>query len=387
MNFWIVPINIAVAALIGGVTNHLAIKMLFHPRQAVYLAGRKLPFTPGLIPKRRDEVAVALGKVVSEYLVTSQGLAQALEKPALRDAAAGKLRLLVEEWTAKEETLQELLLRFWPEERLAEERAKLLAFASGAAGRTLEWLWETYDLGGKTIADLIPDWQESRKEQLVTWAADSILQAVRSELMSPEGERLLRQLTGRFMEGAGGGFLGALAGMFMDESKIIGKVRAALDEAIASPQVRGTVTGFLYRKLDELEEGPIVEKLGEWLGVDVREWLEGKLQAAVQEGAWLDALAGRRIADLTGPFRNSLLERIPALVEGTFSLLARNMDKLMGAVRLPELVEEQVRAFPMEKLESIILDLSGKEFRAITWLGAVLGGLIGLLQSLFYAFY
>jgi len=30
----------------------------------------------------------------------------------------------------------------------------------------------------------------------------------------------------------------------------------------------------------------------------------------------------------------------------------------------------------------MILDVTGKEFRAITWLGVLLGGLIGLIQSL-----
>jgi uncharacterized membrane protein YheB (UPF0754 family) len=49
---------------------------------------------------------------------------------------------------------------------------------------------------------------------------------------------------------------------------------------------------------------------------------------------------------------------------------------------LPQLVEAQVAKFPIERLEEIILSVSGKEFRAITWLGVLLGGLIGLVQSL-----
>ncbi|MNO04618.1 hypothetical protein D3C81_2257180 [compost metagenome] len=55
----------------------------------------------------------------------------------------------------------------------------------------------------------------------------------------------------------------------------------------------------------------------------------------------------------------------------------------MQAISLPELVKEQVEKFPVERLEEIILNISGSEFRAITWLGALLGGFIGLLQSLF----
>ncbi|GGI31870.1 membrane protein [Staphylococcus chromogenes] len=45
-----------IGALIGGVTNMIAIKMLFHPFKAYYIFGKRIPFTPGLVPKRRDSI-------------------------------------------------------------------------------------------------------------------------------------------------------------------------------------------------------------------------------------------------------------------------------------------------------------------------------------------
>lgn len=57
---------------IGGVTNHLAIKMLFRPYKAIYIKNWRLPFTPGLIPKRRDELAKQLGLTVVNYLLTPE---------------------------------------------------------------------------------------------------------------------------------------------------------------------------------------------------------------------------------------------------------------------------------------------------------------------------
>ncbi|MCG2963495.1 DUF445 family protein, partial [Escherichia coli] len=62
--FITIIIMAVIGAVIGGVTNHLAIKMLFHPYEAKYLFRKRIPFTPGLIPKRRDELAVQLGKTV-----------------------------------------------------------------------------------------------------------------------------------------------------------------------------------------------------------------------------------------------------------------------------------------------------------------------------------
>ena len=71
-------VSVSVAAFVGGLTNHFAIKMLFHPRKELYLGKWRIPFTPGLIPKRKDEIAQSLGDVVANYLVTPQGMKQFL---------------------------------------------------------------------------------------------------------------------------------------------------------------------------------------------------------------------------------------------------------------------------------------------------------------------
>ena len=49
-------------------------KMLFRPHRPIYFGKFQVPFTPGLIPKRRDELAVQLGKMVVEHLLTPEGI-------------------------------------------------------------------------------------------------------------------------------------------------------------------------------------------------------------------------------------------------------------------------------------------------------------------------
>lgn len=83
-NWLFILVNVCVAAFVGGVTNHFAIKMLFHPREEKIILGRRVPFTPGLIPKRKDEIAESLGHVVSDYLVTSEGLQDLIRRPVFR---------------------------------------------------------------------------------------------------------------------------------------------------------------------------------------------------------------------------------------------------------------------------------------------------------------
>ena len=48
----------------------LAIRMLFRPYEAKYMFGRRLPFTPGVIPRRREEASVKMGEIVTRHLLT-----------------------------------------------------------------------------------------------------------------------------------------------------------------------------------------------------------------------------------------------------------------------------------------------------------------------------
>ncbi|HCS74742.1 MAG TPA: DUF445 domain-containing protein [Clostridiales bacterium] len=68
---------ILVGALIGWFTNFLAVKMLFRP-----LLPWRIPLTKieiqGLIPKRREEIAVTIGKTVEEELINIKELVSRL---------------------------------------------------------------------------------------------------------------------------------------------------------------------------------------------------------------------------------------------------------------------------------------------------------------------
>ena len=63
---------VAIGAAIGAFTNHLAIKMLFRPYKPVYIGKWRVPFTPGLIPRRREELAVQMGIMVVNHLLSAE---------------------------------------------------------------------------------------------------------------------------------------------------------------------------------------------------------------------------------------------------------------------------------------------------------------------------
>lgn len=65
-------------AIIGIFTNYIAIKMLFRPYTERYIGKFRIPFTPGIIPRRQEALAGALGQMVSERLVRDEDLKEKL---------------------------------------------------------------------------------------------------------------------------------------------------------------------------------------------------------------------------------------------------------------------------------------------------------------------
>lgn len=66
MNNWLLLIPI-ISAFIGWITNWVAIKMLFHPKQPKKILG--ITFQ-GIFPKRQNQFAEKLGKLVSDELLS-----------------------------------------------------------------------------------------------------------------------------------------------------------------------------------------------------------------------------------------------------------------------------------------------------------------------------
>lgn len=61
-------------ALIGFFTNYLAIKMIFRPHRPYHFFGLRIPFTPGLIHLRKQELANNIGLIVENDFLHKENL-------------------------------------------------------------------------------------------------------------------------------------------------------------------------------------------------------------------------------------------------------------------------------------------------------------------------
>jgi len=83
-----------IGALIGWLTNYIAIKMLFHPKNEIKLFFFSLQ---GIFPKRQQALAEKIGQVVSTELVSAQEVTAHLKEKATSEAVLDHISMRIEE--------------------------------------------------------------------------------------------------------------------------------------------------------------------------------------------------------------------------------------------------------------------------------------------------
>jgi len=389
MPIWLyIFFSIVISGLIGGVTNHFAIQMLFRPRTEWRIKGRRVPFTPGLIPKRKAEIAQSLGDIVASYLVTPDGMREMLLKPSFQQSIEVKLSNQLEELAAAEHGLsvRELILRFMPEEKWDIRKQELASILQSLLHRGIVYAWEQKGLAGKPLKEIIPGWQGEVFSGLAVKAESVILSSIADGLQSPQGQRMLRKAASSMVERTGG-FMGAIAGIFMDEDKLVAKLTPMLVEQLYTDQVRQTVQGMiqgLLSKGGEMSVEDAVRMLSD--REDALQWLQQSAEAYLRTERWIEMAEEWDVGEWLANNRERWQSGVSRLTASGLELLARHIHRVLEAAQLPKLVREQVEKFPVEQLEEVVLGVSGREFRAITWLGVLLGGIIGLFQGLLVQF-
>ena len=94
-----------IAALIGWLTNYLAVKMLFHPKLPIKILGVSIQ---GVFPKRQKQLAEKLGTLVAEELFSVKDVAQKLKELATSSESMELVGKRIEK------TIREKLVKSFP---------------------------------------------------------------------------------------------------------------------------------------------------------------------------------------------------------------------------------------------------------------------------------
>lgn len=109
-----------VGAVIGYVTNWIAVKMLFFPYYEKRFLGHRLPFTPGVIPKGKARLAKAAGEVIEQQLLTEDVLSPVLLSEDLKEKMMEAVQHWIDQQKSSEESLRDTALHAMSQDSLNE---------------------------------------------------------------------------------------------------------------------------------------------------------------------------------------------------------------------------------------------------------------------------
>lgn len=370
---WTLLFMAFIGALIGAFTNHLAIKMLFRPHEAKYIGNWRLPFTPGLIPKRRDELAVQLGRTVTNYLVTPDVLRNKLLTPEMERKAEAFLQKKIEDHVLhSDKTLHDWLHVAGANDVVekAERKIESLLDAQLLSVRT--------KLTSGTIEEVVPmEWQERAKAQIPVMT-NYVLKRSEQFVDSYEGKVMFQKLINDFLDSKGT-FGGMLNMLFGDSNSLVEKVQREALKFINAPGTYNLLHSVIDKEFEKLQKRPMEELLAgfNWDG------LFTSVKAYANKELALDARLNKTIRDYWPNGSEWTAENLtPKVTQFAFDQAQKQLEESLKKLKLDQIVKEQVDTFPVAVLEDLVLGISKREFKMITILGGFLGGLIGIVQGL-----
>ncbi|MBK3495933.1 DUF445 domain-containing protein [Viridibacillus sp. YIM B01967] len=363
----------AIGAVIGGFTNHLAIKMLFRPYKAIYIGSWRLPFTPGLIPKRRDDLARQLGKTVVNYLLTPETFRKKF--------FSNDIRLKIEQWLndkiATSVFTNDKTINDWLQQAGVEN------FHITVEDKVDELIVDQVDkvknvLSTKTVRELLPERWQDKANTKIPDIARYILNKGDVYFESDEGYQTIKRLMDDFLDTKG--TLGGMIQMFLgDSSSLVNKGQKEIKKFLNAEGTFVLVSNMLTNEWVKLQDQTIPQLIGELDFNSTTKALQGYVKNELQIQERLDQPIVHYWANGAEWMQQNV---VPQIVENAFVQAEVKLEDVLKRLNLEEVVREQVDTFPVEVLEDLVLGISKREFKMITVLGFVLGGIIGVVQGI-----
>jgi uncharacterized membrane protein YheB (UPF0754 family) len=367
---------VVIGAVIGGFTNSLAIKMLFRPYRALYIGKWRIPFTPGLIPKRRDELAEQMGKMVVDHLLTPESIQKKFLNEQFQKDMITVAQTELDPLLRSELTLAQVFERlgFMHIETSASE--KLSIFIHNKYEEVMPRFRE------KPLQDLLPKELQEKLGEKIPAISEYILLKGKDYFNSTEGQLRVERMINDFVRERSG-MLGNMLQMFLGNVNLTEKIRPEILKFLENEGTKDLITTLLSREWEKLlnkNTGEFEEQLG-------KEQLIQLIYQTVKKLVKVDQLIQKPISELLEDNREDIInDFVPAGLHLVFDWTTGRMETILERLHLAEIVKEQVETFSVERLEEMVLSITKSELTMITYLGALLGGVIGLFQGIVVLF-
>ncbi|HBV22961.1 MAG TPA: DUF445 domain-containing protein [Jeotgalicoccus sp.] len=364
-----------IGALIGGTTNTIAIKMLFRPYEAKYLFGKRLPFTPGVIPLRRDEASTKLGEIITGHLLTPEVFKEKLKSPETD-------KLIMHFIDRQIETIEteRLTPGYFLERLSAGLTDKIVAsFNEEIRSKVTEEGTKLYD---RNIDDIMPPGALNAVDTKVAHLAYDINDKLVQYISSDKGFRDIYTMVNEFTENRGR--LARSIKYVMTKESLTERVQTELLKLIQQEKMIAIENRVIEEEYNKIKQSGLSELV-------TRSDLDNILNSIIevlQQKIDIRKILNTPIAE----FNKELFERFKEkgkykLKDNFIDYSGKNMSKIMNKLQLAEVIKKQIDSFELSKLEDLVMDVANKEFKMIMMLGYVLGGIVGIAQGILVLFF
>jgi len=389
-----------VGGVIGYFTNDIAIKMLFRPYRPWYIGQRKLPLTPGLIPRNQERLAKRVSDTIMGSLLTPEELQnltkRLLQTERVQAAILWLLKLGLDQIQTDKNPKASKVLANILHDLFSQSLPRLLKVLARREDFLEVQLNQIFD-------QVLLEFQlsDDQATKLADWLLQVVLPptVIRQALIDFLTDRNIQVIDEGFREKTSGTYwvvanlfgvrnaLTRLRTFFLDERD---ESNQRLEELIVALSVRQRLKEWLQNL--SLQNLPIstVRQLRKTLRDVVRTYVQEKgvdlLQDLGQSIDW-DNLASLILNRLrTSEAVTSSLDVVSlelALILERY--LERDLEslvaKLIPILNIDQVIIDRVKATTPEALEDAINGIVKSELQAIVNLGGVLGFVIGLFQS------
>lgn len=492
-----------VGAVIGYITNWLAIKMLFRPYEEKRIFGIKVPFTPGLIPKEKQRIAKSVSEAIANHLLSKDTIVKALCSPNIyshiynmvetkikgiysstkslkvlmeenldfsqknvdnineyiyvgvlnnlndnvKDKIVKEIYNLLEKELKKKPTILDNILKQENMERLlkiAYTYASSYDFHQNIKEKINRKVGEMI-YTEKSLKEVIPKNIVDMVDDFIYENRDKITSDILHLLEEPDTKVKIKVA---ISEGIGSN-VNPLVAMFLNPETLYNKFLNFSKEYLKEDENKKQICVVIKDYIDKLMDGNVSEviKSVEYSKIEViidtlvnalqknvlslevikegicgirnslldhnsidevllnfdpsyKESLYGVLKRFVYEVVDTDStkiIIKDSIAKITGitinkPI-NSLIKVEEDILIKASNIYIRNVydrfiqkqaSDAIEILNIEKIVEDNINSFEVDFAEEVIVGIANEELKAITWLGALLGGLIGLVTPFLY---
>jgi len=393
-----------IGAGVGYFTNDLAVRMLFHPLKPVYILGKQLPFTPGLVPAEQTRLAEKISHLIVKTLLTESDfhhLAQALvTHERLEKAVHLSVEALLEEMGQPQklqllsedigEALAALIQRSIPalienlsEKSLTPDRIRLVL------DRVMDSVLENFTLTPAMARFL------TERIMASVLTPDHLRKSLIS-LLTPANIAAIDELAKAKMTGKYAVLL-----FFVNLPEVLTKLKVfldteperademlkeillmmRLDDVISRGLLRFNPRDMSWEHLNHFKEN-LVHWIHDYLSHHYDVIIPPLFEKMDLPSLTRDLIQRFNPQDIPPATIHTIKREITRFIERYLDeKLFELVEQALEVADIQGVIAEKIRNFSPLRMEEIIMEVSRKELGMIVTLGGILGFVIGLVQS------